>query len=365
MKDYYAILGVSRNATEEEIKKRYRELAIKYHPDRNPNNKKAEEKFKEINEAYSILSDPKKRAQYDQFGTVTDTGSFSDEYDFAKTFSDIFSDLSSVFGDIFGDHTYRRGPRPEKGDDIGINLTIDFKEAVFGAKKEIKIKRRKTCPKCGGIGADKSGIETCPYCRGRGEISYSQGFFSVRRTCPKCGGRGIIITKKCSYCGGTGYIYDEEKLLINIQQGINDGDIIKITGKGNPGKYGGPSGDLYIYIRVKEHEFFKRKGKDIYVEIPISISQAALGATIKVPTIWGESEITIPPGTQNGDTFVLKHKGVELNGAKGKQIVKVRVVIPKELNKRQKELLEEFAKESGEDLNYKESILNRFKSFFK
>ncbi len=365
MKDYYSILGVSRNATEEEIKKRYRELAIKYHPDRNPNNKEAEEKFKEISEAYSVLIDPKKRAQYDQFGTVDGSDGFSSEYDFASAFSDIFSDLSSVFGDIFGDHSYHRGPRPEKGEDIGINLTIDFKEAVFGAKKEVKIKRKKTCPKCGGSGADKRGIETCPYCRGRGEISYTQGFFSMRRTCPRCGGRGVIITKKCSYCGGVGYIYDEEKLVINIEQGINDGDIIRITGKGNPGKYGGPSGDLYIYIHVKEHEFFKRKGRDIHVEIPISITQAALGATIKVPTIWGESEITIPPGTQNGDTFILKHKGVELNGMRGKQVVKVRVVIPKELTKRQKELLEEFAKESGEDLSYKESILNKFKNIFK
>ncbi len=365
MKDYYDILGVSRNATGEEIKKRFRELAIKYHPDRNPDNTEAEEKFKEINEAYSVLSDPKKRAQYDQFGVVDGSDGYSSDYDFANTFSDIFSNLSSVFGDIFGDYSYRRGPRPEKGDDIGINLTIDFKEAVFGAKKEIKVKRRRTCPKCGGTGADKNGIETCPYCRGRGEISYSQGFFSVRKTCPKCGGKGVIITKKCTNCGGTGYIYEEEKLIVNIEQGINNGDILKITGKGNPGKNGGPDGDLYIYIHVKEHEFFKRKGRDINIEIPISITQAALGAVIKVPTIWGESEITIPPGTQNGDTFVLKHKGVELNGVRGKQTVKVKVVIPKQLTKRQKELLEELAKESGEDLSYKESILDKFKSMFK
>ncbi len=365
MKDYYDILGISRNATEEEIKKRFRELAIKYHPDRNPDNKEAEEKFKEINEAYSVLSDPKKRAQYDQFGVVDGTDGFSREYDFASAFSDIFSNLSSVFGDIFGDYSYRREPRPEKGDDIGINITIDFKEAVFGAKKEIKVKRRKTCPKCGGTGADKNGIEVCPYCRGRGEVSYSQGFFSVRKTCPKCGGLGVIITKKCANCGGTGYIYEEEKLIVNIEQGINNGDILRITGKGNPGKNGGPDGDLYIYIHVKEHEFFKRNGRDINIEIPISITQAALGAIIKVPTIWGESEITIPPGTQSGDTFALKHKGVELNGVRGKQTVKVKVVIPKQLTKRQKELLEEFAKESGEDLSYKESILEKFKSIFK
>ena len=364
MKDYYEILGVKRNATAEEIKRRFRELAIKYHPDRNPDNPQAEEKFKLINEAYSVLSDPKKRAQYDQFGRVDDADSFGGGFDFSTVFNDVFEDLSSMFGDIFGDYSSRR-KRPQKGDDIGINLTIDFKEAVFGAKKEIKIKHKKVCPDCKGTGAAKGGYQVCPYCRGRGEISYSQGFFSVTKTCPKCGGTGRIITKRCTTCGGTGYVYDEEKFIVNIQQGIEDGNIIRVYGKGEPGLYGGPAGDLYIYIHVREHEFFKRKGRDIFVEIPISITQAALGATIKVPTIWGESDLMIPPGTQTGDEFKLKKKGVELNGLRGDQIVKVRVVIPKNLSKRQKELLEEFAKESGEDLTYKESILNKFKNFFK
>ena len=364
MKDYYEILGVSRDATQEEIKKRFRELAIKYHPDRNPDDKKAEERFKEINEAYSILSDPKKRAQYDQFGTVGDAD-FSEDYNFGSVFEDLFEDLSSVFGDLFGDYSYRRKRRPQKGEDISINLTIDFKEAVFGAKKEIKIKRRRICPKCNGTGADKDGIQMCPYCHGTGEISYSQGFLSVRRACPKCGGTGRIITRKCRECGGTGYVYDEERLQINIKQGIDDGDIIRVQGLGNKGINGGPNGDLYIYVHVKEHEFFKRKGRDIIVEVPISITQAALGTTIKVPTIWGETELTIPPGTQHGDTFILKHRGVELNGEKGKQIVKIKVIIPKKLSKRQKELLEEFAKESGESINYTESLFKKVKNLFK
>ncbi|AEA33458.1 molecular chaperone DnaJ [Hippea maritima] len=365
MKDYYEILGLSRDASQEEIKKRFRELAIKYHPDRNPDSEEAEEKFKEINEAYSVLSDPKKRAQYDQFGRVDESDSgFEGGFNFSSAFDDLFADLSSMFGDLFGDYRQERR-RPQKGDDIGVNLEIDFKEAVFGAKKEITIKRRQICPECKGTGAAKDGMKSCPYCRGMGEISYSQGFFSFTKTCPKCGGTGKIITKKCPHCGGVGYVYEEERLEVNIKQGIDDGNIIRIQGKGNPGKYGGPDGDLYIYIHVKEHEFFKRKGRDIYVEIPISLTQATLGATLKIPTIWGESELIIPPGTQNGHIFTLKHKGVELNGIKGNQVVKVRVVIPTNLTKRQRELLEEFAKESGEDLTYKDSILDKFRNLFK
>ncbi len=364
MKDYYEILGVSKNATDDELKKAYRRLAIQFHPDRNQNNKDAEEKFKEINEAYSVLSDPKKRAQYDQFGTVDENG-FSSDFGYSS-FDDIFSNISSMFGDLFGDYaTSDRRNRPQKGDDISINLTIDFKEAVFGAEKKIEIKRKKVCKKCEGTGAEKGGAEACSYCRGTGEVIYSQGFLSVRRTCPKCGGTGKIITKKCRECGGVGYIYDIEKLKVKIVQGIDTGNVIRVSGYGNPGYNGGPSGDLYIYINVKEHEFFKRKDRDIYVKIPISIAQAALGDTIKVPTIWGEQELYIPPGTQSGTIFTIKHKGVELSGARGNQYVEVDVKIPKNLNQKQRELLKEFAKESGEELNYKNTILDKFKNIFK
>ncbi len=366
MKDYYAILGVSQDATDEELKRAYRKLAIKYHPDRNQGDKDAEEKFKEINEAYSILSDPTKRAQYDQFGSVDENIS-SSNFGYSSAFDDIFGNISSMFGDIFGDHdfTEQRRNRPQKGEDIRINLTIDFKEAVFGAEKEIQVKKRKICPRCGGSGAEKGGIKTCPYCKGTGEILYSQGFLSVRRTCPKCGGSGRIITEKCKECGGTGYVYDTEKLKVKIMQGIDSNNIIRLSGHGNPGLNGGPNGDLYIYINVKEHDFFKRKDKDIYVQIPISIVQATLGTTIKIPTIWGEYELDIPPGTQNGKTFVIKHKGVELSGSRGNQIVEIMVEIPKKLNQRQKDLLIEFAKESGEKVGYKDSILDKFKNIFK
>jgi molecular chaperone DnaJ len=364
MKDYYAILGVSQDASDEELKKAYRKLAIQYHPDRNQGNKDAEEKFKEINEAYSVLSDATKRAQYDQFGTVDDNfqGSYS-----SSAFDDIFSNISSMFGDIFGDFGYEedRSNRPQSGEDIRVNLTIDFKEAVFGAEKEITINKKTICPECNGTGAEKDGIETCPYCKGMGEVLYSQGFLSVRRTCPKCNGKGKIITKKCKQCGGVGYIYEKETLKVKIAQGIDTGNVIRITGYGNPGYNGGPNGDLYIYINVKEHNFFKRNGKDIYTKIPISITQAALGAALKIPTIWGEHELEIPPGTQNGETFTLKHKGVELSGSKGNQIVEIDVEIPKKLTQKQKDILLEFAKESGEEPSYKNSVLDKFKNLFK
>ncbi len=365
MKDYYSILGVSRDATEDELKKAYRQLAIKFHPDRNQGDKEAEEKFKEINEAYSILSDPTKRAQYDQFGSVdeNDLGGFG----YSSSFDDIFSNISSMFGDIFGDFGFeqKNSNRPRSGDDIKINLTIDFKEAVFGAKKKIKINRKKVCDKCNGTGAEDGGIEKCQYCNGMGEVLYSQGFLSVRRTCPKCNGTGQVITRKCKSCGGAGYINEQETIEVKIAQGIDDGNVIRITGYGNPGYNGGPNGNLYIYITVKEHEFFKRSGKDIYTQIPISITQATLGASLKIPTIWGEHELEIPPGTQNGETFLLKHKGVELSGSRGNQIVEVKVEIPKKLSQKQKEILTEFAKESGEELSYKDSVLDKFKNLFK
>lgn len=367
MNDYYDVLGVDRNSTQEELKKAYRKLAVKYHPDRNPDNKKAEEKFKEINEAYSVLSDESKRAQYDQFGSVGDMGGFSGFNDFGSAAAeDIFSTFSSVFGDIFGDfQTRNNANRPQKGEDIRLNLTIDFKEAVFGAEKDIEIKTKKICPDCGGTGVEKDGMQTCPYCKGRGEIEYSQGFFSVRKTCQHCSGRGKIITKPCKKCSGSGYVYEKKKLNIKIPMGIDDGNIIKVPNRGNEGANGGPNGDLYIYISVRENDLFKRNGRNIFVEIPISITQATLGATIKVPTIWGEEELSIPPGTQNNRQFVMKQKGVELSGARGDQIVIMNVKIPTAISQKQREILEKFAKESGEDLTYKDSIIGKFKNIFK
>ncbi len=362
MEDYYELLGVDRNATKEEIKRAYRRLALKYHPDKNPGDKEAEEMFKKISEAYSVLSDEEKRAQYDRFGRV--------DVEFGSTgnpFEDIFSAFSDVFEDLFGEYySYGRKSKPRKGNDIKVSITIDFKEAVFGAEKEIAVRRKVICGACGGTGAEGGRMEVCPYCHGTGELTYRSGFFSVSRTCDKCGGTGRIIRRKCNKCGGRRFVYETEKLKVVIPRGIDSGNLIKISGKGETGVNGGPEGDLYIYVNVREDEFFKRKKRDILVTVPISIVQASLGAVIKVPTIWGDAELYIPPGTQHGDMFRLKSKGVEIGGVKGDEIVTVNVVVPKHLNDRQRELLKEFAEISGEEVQERDaSFFEKVKNMFK
>lgn len=350
-RDYYEILGVSRNASEEEIKKAYRKLALKYHPDRNPGDKGSEEKFKEISEAYHVLADSQKRAQYDQFGHAAfgDGGPFAGGFDFTAGFEDIFSD---IFGEFFGTGTGRRRSRTQRGEDLRYNLTISFEEAVFGVEKKIKVPRQGTCDVCGGSGS-KPGMapRTCPTCRGRGQISFQQGFFSVSRTCNHCRGQGMVIADPCSACGGAGRVRKLHTISVKIPAGVDNGSQLKLRGEGEGGAVGGPPGDLYVVIQVEPHPLFVRDGLDIICEVPISFVQAALGAEIDVPTLEGKVKMKIASGTQSGKVFRLKGKGVkDVHGYhRGDELVRLFVEVPTHLTARQKELLKEFAALGGEE----------------
>lgn len=348
-RDYYEVLGVSRDAGEEEIKKAYRKLALQYHPDRNPGNKEAEEKFKEISEAYSVLSDPQKRAQYDQFGHAAfgDTGPFPSGFDFTAGFEDLFSD---IFGDFFG--TGRRRTRARRGEDLHYNLTLTFEEAVFGAEKKIKIPRQGSCDACHGTGSKPgTGARTCPTCRGRGQVSFQQGFFNVSRTCTHCQGQGRVISDPCAACNGAGRVRRLHTLNVRIPAGVDTGTQLKLRGEGESGSNGGPPGDLYVAIQVEPHPLFVREGSNVVCEVPITFAQAALGAEIEVPTLEGKVKIEVPPGTQSGKVFRLKGKGVREVGGhrRGDQLVRIIVEVPTRLTARQRELLKEFAACGGEE----------------
>jgi molecular chaperone DnaJ len=352
-KDYYELLGVNRNASEDEIKKAYRKLALQYHPDRNPGNKQAEEKFKEVSEAYSVLSDPQKRAQYDQFGHAAfgEGGPFAGGFDFSGGFEDIFGD---IFGEFFGTGAGGRRRGRARGEDLRYNLTLKFEEAVRGAEKKIKIPRHGPCETCRGSGA-KPGTapQTCPTCRGRGQVSFQQGFFSVSRTCGQCQGQGTIIKDPCSACGGAGRVRTMHTLSIKIPPGVDNGSRLKLRGEGESGPAGGTPGDLYVVIQVEPHPIFIRDELDIVCEIPISFVQAALGAEIDVPTLEGKVKMKIPAGTQSGKVFRLKGKGVKDHQGyrQGDQLVRVVVETPTRLTAKQRELLKEFAALSGEEVN--------------
>lgn len=351
-KDYYELLGVGRNAGEEEIKKAYRKLALKYHPDRNPGDKQAEEKFKEISEAYQVLTDSEKRAQYDQFGHAAfgTEGPFRGGFDFSSGFEDIFGD---IFGEFFGAGAAKRRGRV-RGNDLRYNLTLNFEEAVFGAEKKIKIPRQGPCDTCHGSGSKPgSSPRSCPTCRGRGQVSFQQGFFNVSRTCNQCRGQGTIITDPCASCSGAGYVRRLHTLSVKIPPGVDSGSRLKLRGEGEGGAAGGAPGDLYVVIQVEPHPLFVRDGLDIICEVPISFAQAALGTEIDVPTLEGKVKMKIPSGTQTGKVFRLKGKGVrDVQGYhQGDQHVKVAVETPTHLTARQKELLKEFAAVGGEDVN--------------
>ena len=342
-RDYYEILEVTRTATDQEIKSSYRKLALKYHPDRNPGDKKAEERFKEAAEAYAILSDADKRARYDRFGHAG-VGSAAQGFDPSQFtgFEDIFSGLGDIFG--FGGGRPRSGP--QRGADLRYDLEIKFEQAAKGTETSIQIPRHETCETCRGNGAAPGTSPTqCPQCRGSGQLRYQQGFFTVARTCGQCRGTGKVIAKPCATCRGQGNIEKMRKLTVKIPAGIATGQRLRLSGEGESGALGGPPGDLYVVIFVREHEFFQRDGNNLHVAVPLAFTTLALGGEIKVPGLDGDETVKIPESTQTGTTFRLRHKGMpDVSGrGAGDLLVTVQAVTPKKLTKDQRKLLEQLA----------------------
>ncbi|MBF0499688.1 MAG: molecular chaperone DnaJ [Candidatus Riflebacteria bacterium] len=355
-RDYYEVLGVPKNADETELKRSYRTLARKYHPDVNPNNPEAVEKFKELNEAYQVLTDANKRSAYDQFGHAGMNGQgfgfegFNGQgFGGAGGFGDIFGDILT---DFFGGGNSRSRTGPRRGADLGAELKITFEEAVFGCEKTIDIPRTNSCTSCGGSGAQSgTGRKQCPVCKGRGTIAFSQGFFAIQKTCHQCQGEGEIIDKPCQSCRGTGRIKHTEKLDVRIPPGVETGSKLKLTGEGEAGERGGPTGNLFIVLSVGKHAFFERVGDDIVCERDISFPLAALGGEIEVPTLKGNVKIKIPAGTQTGKVFRLQERGVKsLQGGQGDQLIKIFVRTPTQMTERQRELMLQLAKEEGDAL---------------
>lgn len=345
-RDYYEVLGVGRDASEQDIKSAYRKLALQHHPDRNPDNKEgAEEKFKGITEAYSILADPQKRAAYDRYGHAAVGNSGGWTPDFSST---IFSDFEDIFGDLFGfGDVFGRSTRPRtratRGADLRYDMEISLEEAAQGLETKVKIPRRETCTSCRGTGAKKgSEAGSCPACGGRGQIRQQQGFFTITRTCPQCQGAGQVIREPCPECRGRGWTHEEKVLGLKIPPGVDDGTRLRVGGEGEAGERGGPPGDLYVVLRVREHPYFERRADDLYCTVPISITQAVLGTEFKVPTLRGEERLRIPEGTQSGSVFRLRGLGMpSLDGrGQGDLYVAVHVVIPTRLSRDHRRLLE-------------------------
>lgn len=374
MADYYETLGVSKNASADDIKKAYRKLALKYHPDRNPGDKTAEEKFKEISIAYETLSKPDKRAQYDQFGhdayTRQSGAGGGGAYDYQRA-QDIFSQFFGggggggfSFEDLFGGGRSRRDPNaPQRGDDLQYELEIDFEDAMYGAEKSIDIAKMESCDECHGSGsAENSGKKTCPRCGGSGSYTVSQGFFSVRQTCPNCHGSGQIIEKPCRKCHGRGQVQVKRNLTIRIPAGVDTGSQLRHTGMGGAGINGGPAGDLYIALHVRPSGVFERDGNNLYCEVPVNFSIAANGGIIEVPTISGKTKLNVPAGTQNGQILRIKGKGApSLRRGIGRGDLHIRILVetPVNLSKEQRELLDKFT------ASLKESNLPRHNTFVK
>ncbi len=368
MRDYYEVLGVSKTASDDEIKKAYRSLAKKYHPDMNPGDKEAEEKFKEVNQAYAVLSDAEKKARYDQFGPEAAEGNGYGAGGFGGfDFGDIFGGggFGDIFGDMFGGGRSTRRNGPQRGDDLAQRVTITFDEAAFGCKKEIKYTRVDKCGECGGSGASEgSSPKTCTKCGGTGQVRVQQrtplGVFQSTKACDACGGKGQTIDNPCKKCRGTGMNSVTKTIEVSIPAGIDNGQKIRLTGLGNAGKNGGPAGDLYVTVIVRQHAVFKRDNFDIFCEIPITFPEAALGAEIRVPTLEGDTTYNIPEGTQTGTSFTLKGKGIPyVNGrGRGDLIFKVVVEVPKGMNEAQKDALRKFAEACGK------SVYSKKEKFF-
>ena len=367
-RDYYEVLGVQRNATEAEIKKAFKKLAMKHHPDRNPDNKEAEEKFKEAKEAYDVLSDGKKRAAYDQFGHAGVQGGMGGGPGAGggASFSDVFGD---VFGDIFGGGG-RGGQRVYQGADLRYNLELNLEEAVAGTSVKIRVPTLVACQECNGSGAKKGTTPTtCPTCHGQGQVRMQQGFFSLQQTCPRCHGNGRIITDPCNTCHGEGRVQKQKTLSVKVPAGVDNGDRIRLTGEGEAGENGGPPGDLYVQIAVREHPIFKRDGSDLFCEVPVSFATAALGGELEVPTLDGKVKLKVPSESQSGKLFRLRGKGVKsVRGSHiGDLICKITVETPINLSARQKELLQEFENSlqgNGKHSPRHSSWLDGVKKFF-
>jgi molecular chaperone DnaJ len=371
-RDYYEVLGVSRTASVEEIKSAYRKAALKWHPDRNPENKQeAEVKFRESTEAYSILSDQQKRQIYDTYGHAGLSGAGAG-VDFNGT---IFQDFHDIFGDFFGFEDMfsgggRRSGRKQRGADLRYDMSLTFEEAAVGVATKVKLPRQDYCEACNGTGAKKgTGVATCETCKGRGQLAYQQGFFTITRTCPACQGAGQIIRERCPECRGQGRLEREKTIELRIPAGVDSGTRLRVAGEGEPGPNGGPPGDLYVVLEVKEHSFFERRGADLYCTIPLSISQATLGTELQVPGLNGEERLKVPEGTQSGAVFRLKGKGLPdpRGGGKGDLYYHVRVLTPTKLTREQRKLIEELGatlKVENKPAERNSSIFDKVKDIF-
>jgi len=363
-KDYYEILGVPRDADLAAIKKAYRDIAIKYHPDRNPGDAKAEEFFKEASEAYQVLSDSDKRRTYDRFGHEGLRGA---GYQGFSGFEDIFSSMGSIFEEIFGfSMGGRRRNGPARGSDLRYDLELKFEEAAFGVEKRIEVPRYANCLECHGTGIAKGKQPVvCPACQGSGQIRRTQGFFSISTPCGTCGGAGRIIKDPCLKCKGEGRIIEKIHVQVRIPPGVETGSRLRVPGKGEEGEKGGPPGDLYVFVQILLHEIFSREGNDVIIGINISIIEATLGTEVEIPTLDGMHKLTIPHGTQHGKIIKIKGKGIpHIRGyGRGDQLVEVKVRVPTNLTKRQEELLREFASIEGKKIKKPETILDKIKNF--
>jgi molecular chaperone DnaJ len=349
-RDYYEVLGVDRGADEAALKSAFRKIALQHHPDRNPGNKEAEEIYKEASEAYTVLSDTDKRAKYDRFGHGPGWEGFGGAGFQGVNLNDIFGE---IFGEFFGGRRGGGGVVRNRGADLRYNLELKFEEAAFGCEVQVKLPRPKRCETCDGTGSKSKQSRPCPTCGGAGEVRFTQGFFAVSRPCGQCGGSGNVVSDPCKDCRGQGRVAGETTLSVKIPAGVDTGTRVRLAGEGEPGESGGPAGDLYVVVHVREHPIFVREEYEVLAEVPVSFTQAALGAQIEVPTLDGKVKMKIPAGTQSGKVFRLKGKGIpHLHGAaRGDQHVRVLVETPTELSSAQRELLEKFAEACGEDVS--------------
>jgi molecular chaperone DnaJ len=371
-RDYYEVLGVQRNVSEEEVKRAYRKLAVKFHPDKNPDDPHAEEKFKEIGEAYDVLMDPDKRAAYDRFGHAAFAqgtaarGGFHDPFDI---FREVFGGAGGGIFETFFGGVGTRGEDRQRGSDLRYDMQIKLEEAAFGVEKEIEIQKLDTCDKCQGSGAEPgSRTINCPACGGRGQVISSRGFFQVSQTCPRCRGAGQIIERPCRQCQGEGRLEKMSRITLKIPAGIADGSRLRSSRNGEAGTRGGPRGDLYVVIHIKEHKIFQREDDNLYCEVPIPFSSAALGGEVDVPTLEGKANLKVPAGTQSGQIFKLRGKGiVNVNGReRGDLLARLIVEVPTRLNAEQRQKLEEFAGLCGEENTpMRKSFFERAKEFFR